>query len=270
MFELILSPLQVLPTGFATEEYYYSIFGIAAFFLYWFVIRHGYVIHVMQPLGNIGQQTQETNLETEVKDKDGNVTGKETKKVTVTGDAGIYHEIAKKKVPFSNAGKTINFFSTKKELKLGNDYNSSGKSYLIDNSGVSYLHWRNRHIFLDSESMMPIKLQAGTFKPSSRLWYQLFELALIVALHKGASTPPVKKSNTNTTIILVFAIGAALGYFLAISFGHQLSPAFFNPQTQTQTISSTISTIIQGSHTITTTTNINGTIVTETIVVPNP
>lgn len=266
----MLVPMQFVPVDYGNylEFYYTAIAGIFTFLIYWFIIRHGYVIHVMQPLGNIGQQKQTSKIETEIKDADGNVTGKETKEVTVTGDAGIYHEIAKKKISFSNSGKTINFFATKKELKLGIDYNSAGKSYLIDNSGVSYLHWRNRHIYLDSESMLPIKLQAGTYKPSSRLWFQLFELGLIVALHKGASTAPTKKSNTNTTLFLVFALGGALGYFVAILYGHQLSPAF-TEQTTTH-ISSTISTIIAGSHTTTTTIVNNGTTTTITEVLPSP
>lgn len=266
----MLSPLQLIPgaTSFQVEEYYYSIFGIAAFAIYWFVIRHGYVIHVMQPLGSIGRQEQTSKQETDILDADGKVIGKNTSEVKTTGDAGIYQEVAKKKVSFSNEGKIVNFFANKKELKLGVDYNTGSRSYLIDNSGVSYIHWRNRHIYLDSQSMMPIKLQAGTFKPSAKLWYVLFELALIVALHKGASTAPVKKSNTNTTLILIFFVGAALGYFLAISFGHVLSPAFFTQQTSTHTLSSTISTIIGSQHTTVITTTINGTATTETVILP--
>ena len=212
----------------------------------------------MQPLGNIGKQEQTIKTESETKDESGNVTGKETKEIKVTGDAGIYHEIAKKKVPFSNAGKTVSFFATKKELKLGVDYNSAGKSYLIDNSGVSYLHWRNRHIFLDSESMMPIKLQAGTFKPSSRLWYQLFELGLLVSLHKGATTAPPKKQNSTTTLIMVFLLAFALGYFFALLYGHQISPAIGNQATTTitQSVSSHISSISTSVSTASTSTQI--------------
>lgn len=222
----------------------------------------------MQPLGNVGRETQTIETVKNILNDKGETVGTEKLIKSLTGNAGIYQEIAKKKFPYSKAGQTVNFFATKKELKLGNDYNSGGKTYLLDPLGVSYLHWRNRHIFLDSESMIPLKLQSGEFKPSSRLWYQLFELGLLIGLHKGASTAPAKTKNTNTTMIILGIVMFALGYFVALMYGHQLSPAF-NPQT----ITSTSTSVLQSIHSSITTTTvqvINGTTITKTVIVQAP
>lgn len=195
----------------------------------------------MQPLGNVGIQSQ--TIETETKDAEGRVTGKTS---TVTkGNTGIYQEIAKKKVSYGTAGKTVNFFEDKRQKRLTGE--GGGKSYLVDNNGVSYIHWRNRHIFLDSESMMPIKLQAGEFRPSAKLWYTLYEEGLLKRLSGNASTPPAKTKNSNTTIIIIGVAMFALGYFVALTYGHQLSPALYPPTiqtSQTTSISTSLQTII--------------------------
>ena len=243
---LILSPLQLAPTA-DYEVYYITIFIVFTFLIYWYIIRSGFVIHIMQPLGNVGKESQTIESIKDILNSSGDKIGEEKSTKILSGNAGIYQEIAKKKVGFSNAGKTVNFFASKKELKIGNNMNATGKSYVVDPLGVSYIHWRNRHIYLDSESMIPMKLQSGQFNPSSRLWYQLFELGLLIGLHKGASTAPVKTKNSNLTLILIFAAAMAIGYFIGILYGGQLSPALVHPITST--------TITSLSHSMTTSFN---------------
>ena len=204
----------------------------------------------MHPLGNAGKEQQ--TVTSESTDDKGNKT---TSVKTISGNAGIYQEIAKKKFSYSHEGQTVNFFATKKQLKIGIDLNSTGKSFLLDNTGVSYIHWRNRHLYMDSESMLPMKSQSGQFNPSSRLWYQLYELGLLVGLHKGASTAPVKQKNSNLTLILIFAAAMAIGYFIGLLYGGTLSPALVHPITSTTILGSSTHSITTSVSTVSTSTS---------------
>ena len=250
----LISPFQIVDYSnpdFLTY-YYTSIALIAVFLYYWYIIRKGYVIHIMQPLGNVSATQAETITEFDYENPETHQKEHKVIKNIVKGNTGVYHEIAKKKVTFSMAGRTVNFFA---DPRKPTSNQTKGISVFIDNTGVSYLHRGNKHIYFDSVSMTPIKLQSGTFNPDSHAWYKFFELGFLERVHKSTSSAPPKTKSSNTTLAMVLVVGILIGYFLAIMYGHQLSPALFPPNqipppinstSFTKTITSSTSILIGG------------------------